>query len=147
MALFDIAYESRPYFIRRGPMDADPMLPQSGNGALDLRTNSIRQRCPEDYLTKCSNIYGPDYAKDGGNSAEPESASDDRKKAYGFLWSTFCPGPDGKPRPYDHSGAIGNQDGENFRLPLLLARLLEGRPLNRTIFHSFIHSLSLSLSL
>ena len=70
----------------------------------------------------------------GGNSAEPESASGDRKKAYDFLWPIFCPGPDGKPHPYDQSSAIKNQDGWNFRSFLLLARLLEGRPLKRTIF-------------
>ena len=134
-SLSDIAYESRPYFLRRGPMDEDPMLLQLKNGTLDLRTNSIRQSCPKDYLTKCSNVYVPDYAKDGRNSSEPESASTYRKMAYDFLWSIFRPGPDGKPHPYDHSSVLGNQDEENFRFfLLLLARLLEGRPLKRAVF-------------
>ena len=134
-SLADIAYESRPYFLRTGPMDADPMLLQLKNGTVDLRTNSIRQSSPKDYLTKCSNVYVPDYAKGGVDSREPESASGDRKTAYDFLWSIFRPDADGKPHQYDHSNAIGDQNKENFKyFLLLLARLLEGNPLMRTIF-------------
>ena len=50
--LADIAYESMPYFLRTGPTDADPMLLQLEDGTVDIRTNSIRQSSPKDYLTK-----------------------------------------------------------------------------------------------
>ena len=133
--LADIAYESRLYFLRTGPMDADPMLLQLKNGTVDLRTNSIRQSSPKDDLTKCSNVYVPDYARGGVDSREPESASGDRKKAYDFLWSISRPGDDGRPHQYDHSRAIGDQNKEDFKyFLLLLSRLLEGNPLMRAVF-------------
>ena len=131
----DLIHEIRPYFLRTEPMDANPMLLQLANATLDLRSNTIRRSAPGDYLTKMSTVVVPEYAKAGINVEEPAEARTNREWAYSFLWSIFRPCPSGKPHPYDHESILGPQDDSNFEFFLqLLARLLEGKPLKRTVY-------------
>lgn len=131
----ELLYEARPYFLRTLPMDSDPMLLQLQNATVDLRTNTIRESRPGDYLTRASSISVPDYAMEGSSIDEPPDAVSNREWAYNFIWSIFQPGIDGAPHPYDKYDELGDQNAANFRYFLLfLARILEGRPLKRCFF-------------
>ena len=90
--LHEIVHEARLYFIRREPMDSNPMLLQLANATLDLETNTIRQSNPGDYLTKMSTISVPEYAMGGSCTDEPEEARRNRDWAYSF-YGPFSPRP------------------------------------------------------
>ena len=63
--LSHILHEARPYFLRDGPMDSDPMLLQLANATLDLRADAKRNSRPGDYLTKCSAVVVSDHVLGG----------------------------------------------------------------------------------
>ena len=131
-----LAQNARPYFARTMDMDGNPMLLQLQNATVNLATNTIQTSRPSDFISKISTITVPEYALPGtDNPTEPPSAREDREWVWGFLWSIFKPGGDGKAHPLDNFGKLGSQDERNFFFFMcLLARLLEGRPLERTVF-------------
>ena len=90
----DLLREARPYSLRADPMDSDPILLQIRNATVDLMANTISGSRPGCYLAKCADVVAPDYARGGGDSSDPESASDRRDWAYKCMWSLFCPGAD-----------------------------------------------------
>ena len=131
----EIVREIRPYFLRIEPMGANPMLLQIANATIDLKTNRIRKSCTGDYLTKMPNVVAQDYAMEGSDSGEPIIERSHRERAYSFLWSIFQPCSIGVGRSYDFAEQIGVVGSVNFEFfPQLIARLLEGRPLRRTIY-------------
>ena len=80
-------------------------------------------------------VVVPEYANAGSNVEEPGEARANRDWAYSFLWSISRPCPSGKPHPYDHESILGPQCDANSEFPLHpTARLLEGRPIRRTVY-------------
>ena len=131
-----MAEDCRPYFLSRARMDANPMLLQLQNGTVDLETNTIRGSRPQDFTSKISRVRIPDYATPGRNrSPEPPCAKEHRNWILDFIWSIFRPGPDLQPHNLDEYARLGSQDSQNCYFFLcVLARLLEGRPVKRSIF-------------
>ena len=131
-----IIFELRPYFIRNRPMGASPYILQLQNATVDLETNTIRHTSPFDYASKQSLIRVPDYALPGASDLrEPAEAEKDRRWVLDFVWSISRPDPTGKPHDLDAHHILGGQDKTNsYFLLFLLARLLEGVPIKKTIF-------------
>ena len=131
-----LAADLRPYFLTEAEMDSDPMVLQLQNATVDLRSNTIRDSRPGDWTSKISQVRVPEYALPGAkDTTEPPEEKLERERATDFIWSVFRPDPSGKSHHLDAAGALGPQDRQNaYFLLCLLARLLEGRPLRRTVF-------------
>ena len=128
--------EPRPYFIRKEPFDADPMILQLQTAVVDLRVNRIRASAASDYTSKASPLFVPANALSGGSGvAETPEEAEARAWTWSLLWSVFKKDEDGEYRDLDRKETLGEQDAQNFAyLVLLLARLLEGRPLKKVVY-------------
>ena len=128
--------EARPYFLRSVGFDLDPMILQLQNAVVDLRRNFVRESRASDYTSKMSQIRAPIGAFGPEGSREETSAdSDARKWTWDLLWSIFRKDETNKYHVLDQEDTLGEQDAANFKyLLLLLARLLEGRPLKKVVY-------------
>ena len=131
-----LIFELRPYFLRTRPMGENPYILQLQNATVDLETNTIRRTSPFDYASKQSLIRVPDYALPGASDLrEPAEAEKDRRWILDFVWSIFRPDTKGKPHELDAHHILGAQGKTNsYFFLFLLARLLHGVPIKKTIF-------------
>ena len=128
--------EARPYFLRTVGFDLDPMMLQLQNAVVDLRQNFVRESRASDYTSKMSQIRAPSGAFGRvGSQTECVEDSDARKWTWDLLWSIFRKEKSAEYNVLDHKEILGEQDATNFKyLLLLLARLLEGRPLKKVVY-------------
>ena len=109
--------------------DLNPDLFQLQNCVIDLQTNSIRYGRPADMCSRASQIA---ILREW--LADPR-VTEDASRRYGttaVVWSMFK--RNGDFHPLDAYEEIGDQDTMNFHyLLMLMAKLLEGRPLCRLV--------------
>ena len=111
--------------------DVNPDIFQLQNSVVDLKRNSIRQGSPEDMTSRASPVMIPEGWMQDPTVVAAESQQA-RAIAWDVCWSIFK--RDGPHHPLDCFEQLGEQDVDNFKyFQVVLARLLEGRPLCKFI--------------
>lgn len=119
------------FFDKEAQFDLKPDVFRLQNCVVDLRTNRIRFGKPSDMCSRASPVVIPQTWLTDSSSVD-EASRGFRQSAWDIVWSMFS--RDGDFHRYDGFDEVGDQDEANFHfLLMVMARLLEGRPLCRLV--------------
>ncbi|CAK0807001.1 unnamed protein product, partial [Prorocentrum cordatum] len=120
-------------FFKLDPVfDTSPDIFQCRNCVLDLAKNCFKESRPSDMTNRSSSVSIPKAWLEDPSQVLPQSI-EQRTLVWNSLWSIWQRGEGGF-HPGDHYDELGDCDHENFDFFIsLVARLLEGRPLQKVV--------------